>query len=54
MHPIITSSKPVPSVDLTGHANLDIKLDSWPAAARVGIISATVFAISALFLKFRS
>ena len=53
MNPIIPGTKPAPNVDLKANANLDIKLDGWPGTAAVGIIGATLIAITALWLKFR-
>ena len=53
MNPIIPSTKPAPNIDLNGRANLDIKLDGWSGTAAVGIIGATLIAITALFLKLK-
>ena len=54
MNPIIPGSRPTPNIDLNGRANLDIKLDGWPGTAAVGIVGATLIAITALILKLRS
>lgn len=54
MNPVTPSSKPTPNIDLSGHANLEINLDGWPGTAAVGIIGATVIAITALILKFKA
>ena len=53
MNPIIPGTKPAPNIDLKANANLDIKLDGWQAVAGVGVIGATLVAITALWLKFR-
>ncbi len=53
MNPIIPGIKSTPNIALNGHANLDIKLDGWPGVTAVGIIGATLIAITALFLKFK-
>ena len=53
MEPILPGTRPTPNIDFSGRANLDIKLDGWPAVAGVSIIGATLVAITALILKFR-